>query len=214
MIALICFVLAVLTSPFKSKSRLEAENAVLRHQLIVLRRRVRGRAQPTNNDRWFLVQMYRWFPSILMVVTIVQPETLVRWHRAGFRSYWRWKSRPQGGRPQIATELRALIRRMSVENPLWGCAVQRRRFPVGANPIRQLLQPEAIGAVMEVTKWLKPSISVSRIGDSASVQAATRVNAEQSSKRTMRRSTRQPFRGRLIRLDEMSEAIRSDAAPG
>jgi hypothetical protein len=61
---------------------------------------------------------------------------------------------------------------------------------------------------MEVTKWLKPSISVSRIGDSASVQAATRVNAEQSSKRTMRRSTRQPYRGRLIRLDEMSEAIR------
>ena len=85
---------------------------------------------------------------------------------------------------------------------------------MGANPIRQPLQPEAIGAVMEVTKWLKPSISVSRIGDSASVQAATRVNAEQSSKRTMRRSTRQPYRGRLIRLDEMSEAIRSDAAPG
>ena len=57
-------------------------------------------------------------------------------------------------------------------------------------------------AVMEVTKWLKPSISVSRIGDSASVQAVTRVNAEQSSKRTMRRPTRQPFRGRLIRLGE------------
>ena len=88
--------------------------------------------------------------------------------------------------------------------------MQRRRFPVGASPTRQPLQPEAIGAVMEVTKWLKPSISVSRIGDSASVQAATRVNAEQSSKRTMRRSTRQPYRGRLIRLDEMSEAIRSD----
>jgi hypothetical protein len=120
MIALICFVLAVLASPFKSKSRLEAENAVLRHQLIVLRRRVRGRAQPTNNDRWFLVQMYRWFPSILKVVTIVQPETLVRWHRAGFRFYWRWKSRPQGGRPQIDTELRALIRQMSTENRLWG----------------------------------------------------------------------------------------------
>src|ERR1700738_4904172 len=70
MIALIWFVLAVLASPFKSKSRLEAENAVLRHQLIVLQRRVRGRAQATNNDRWFLVQMYRWFPSILMVATI------------------------------------------------------------------------------------------------------------------------------------------------
>src|SRR5712672_95019 len=85
------------------------------------------------------------------------------------------------------------------------CAVQRRRFPVGESPTRQSLQPEAIGAVMEVTKWLKPSISVSRIGESASVQAATRVNAEQASKRTMRRSTRQPFRGRLIRLDEMGE---------
>src|SRR5216117_3584541 len=89
--------------------------------------------------------------------------------------------------------------------PLLACAVQRRRFPVGASPTRQSLQPEAIGAVMEVTKWLKPSIGVSRIGDSASVQAATRVNAEQASKRTMRRSTRQPFRGRLIHLDEMSE---------
>jgi hypothetical protein len=75
MIAFISFVLAVLASPFKAKSRLEAENAVLRHQLIVLRPKVRGRAQPTNNDRWFLVQMYRWFPSILKVVTIIQPET-------------------------------------------------------------------------------------------------------------------------------------------
>src|ERR1700675_4038527 len=75
------------------------------------------------------------------------------------------------------------------QRPRWVCAVQRRRFPVGASPTRQSLQPEAIGAVMEVTKWLKPSISVSRIGDGASVQAATRVNAEQSSKRTMRRST-------------------------
>src|ERR1700746_3112417 len=86
MIGLLSFALAVLASPFKSKLRLEAENAVLRHQLIVLRRRVGGQAQPTNNDRWFLVQMYRWFPSILKVVTIVQPETLVRWHRAGFSS--------------------------------------------------------------------------------------------------------------------------------
>src|ERR1035437_10361513 len=85
---------------------------------------------------------------------------------------------------------------------LMACAVKRRRFPVGASPTRQPLQPEAIGAVTEVTKWLKPSISVSRIGDSASVQAATRVNAEQASKRTMRRPTRLPFRGRLIRLGE------------
>jgi hypothetical protein len=78
----------------------------------------------------------------------------------------------------------------------------RRRFPVGVSPTRQPLQPEATGAVMEVTKWLKPSVSVSRLGDSASVQAVTRVNAVQASKRTMRRPTRQPFRGRLIRLGE------------
>src|ERR1700724_594283 len=120
MIGVLCFALAVLASPFKSKLRLEAENAVLRHQLIVLRRRVRGRAQPTNNDRWFLVQMYRWFPSILKVVTIVQPDTLVRWHRAGFRRYWRWKSNSRGGRPQIEIELRALIRQRGTENALWG----------------------------------------------------------------------------------------------
>ena len=120
MIWLFCFALAVLASPVKSKSRLEAENAVLRHQLIVLRRKVRRRAQLTNNDRWFLAQMYRWFPSILTVVTIVQPETLVRWHRAGFRGFWRWKSNSRGGRPRIEIELCALIRQMSTENQLWG----------------------------------------------------------------------------------------------
>jgi transposase InsO family protein len=120
MIALVCFVLAMLASPFKSKSRLEAENVALRHQLIVLRRKVRGRLQLTNSDRWFFVQLYRWFPSILQVLTIIRPETLVRWHRAGFRRYWRWKSQRRGGRPQIDAELRGLIRQMSMENLLWG----------------------------------------------------------------------------------------------
>ena len=120
MVALICFVLAVLASPFKSKMRLEAENAVLRHQLVVLRRKLRGRVQLTNRDRWFFLQLYRWFPSILQVLTIIRPETLVRWHRAAFCRYWRWKSRSLGGRPQIEMGLRALIRQMSMENPLWG----------------------------------------------------------------------------------------------
>ena len=120
MIGLLCFVLAVLTSPFKSRLRLEAENAALRHQLMVLRRRLQGRIRLTNHDRWFLIQLYRWFPSILSVLTIVRPGTLVRWHRAGFRCYWRWKSRSSGGRPQIDTELRVLIRRISIDNPLWG----------------------------------------------------------------------------------------------
>src|ERR1700738_2735434 len=120
MIGLFCFVLAVLASPFKSKLRLEAENAVLRQQLIVLRRRLHGRVRLTNHDRWFFIQVHCWFPSILRVLTIIRPETLVRWYRAGSRCYWRWKSRRRGGRPQIETELRVLIRLMSMENPLWG----------------------------------------------------------------------------------------------
>ena len=120
MIALFCLCLALFVSPFKSKRRLEAENAALRHQLIVLRRKVRGRVRLTDGDRLFFIQLYRWFPTILNAITIVRPETLVRWHRAGFRRYWRWKSRSLGGRPQIDADLRALIRRMSVDNPLWG----------------------------------------------------------------------------------------------
>src|ERR1700730_2400918 len=104
MIELLCFILAVLASPFKSNTRLEAENATLRHQLVVLRRKVRGRAHLTNNDRWFFIQLYRWFPSILQVLTIIRPGTLLRGHGAGFRCYWRWKPRPQGGRPPIDTE--------------------------------------------------------------------------------------------------------------
>ena len=119
MIGLLCFVLAVLASPFKSKLRLEAENAVLGHQFL-LRRRLHGRVRLTNHERWFFIQLYGWFPSILQVLTIIRPETLVRWHRAGFRCYWRWKSRPLRGRPRIDTEVRVLIRRMSIENPLWG----------------------------------------------------------------------------------------------
>src|SRR5256886_3263737 len=120
MIALLCFLLTLFASLFKSKSRLEAENAVLRHQLIVLQRKMRGRVHLTNGDRLFLVQLYRWFPSILKAITIIRPETVVRWHRAGFRRYWRWKSRSAGGRPPIHAELRALIWRMSVDNRLWG----------------------------------------------------------------------------------------------
>jgi hypothetical protein len=127
MIGLLCFVMAVLASPFKSTVRLEAENAVLRHQLIVLRRRLHGRVRLTNHDRWFFIQLYRWFPSILQVLTIIRPETLVRWHRAGLRCCWRWKSRPSGGRPRIDAELRVLIRRMSMDKPSLGRATHPRR---------------------------------------------------------------------------------------
>src|SRR4051794_32412128 len=95
MIALLIFLLRLLTVPFKSTGRLEAENAALRQQLAVLHRQLRGRAQFTNGDRLFFIQLYRWFPSVLKV-TIVRPETLVRWHHGGFRRYWRWKSSSVG----------------------------------------------------------------------------------------------------------------------
>src|ERR1035437_5390703 len=131
MIGLLCFILAVLASPFKSKMRLEAENAVLRHQLIVLRRKLRGRVQFANSDRWFFVQLYRWFPSILQVLTIIRPETLIHWHRSGFRYYWRWKSRSLGGRPQIEAGLRALIRQMSMESQLHQPHLGRMALPNG-----------------------------------------------------------------------------------
>jgi hypothetical protein len=96
------------------------QRAALRHQLIVLQRKVRGRVLFTNSNRLFFLQLYRWFPSVLKAITIIRPETLVRWHRAGFCRYWSWKSRSLGGRPPIDADLRALIRRMSAENSLWG----------------------------------------------------------------------------------------------
>ncbi len=106
MVALIFLFLNLVASLFKSKSRLEAENVALRHQLTVLQRRVGGRVRFTNSDRLFFIQLYRWFPSALKAITIIRPETLVRWHRAGFRCYWRWKSRCLGGRPPIDADLR------------------------------------------------------------------------------------------------------------
>src|SRR4051795_9500137 len=120
MIGLLWPILAILISPCRSNARLEAENAVLRHQLLVLRRKCRGRVRLTNFHRWIFVQLYRLFPSVLQVLHVIRPETLVRWHRAGFCSYWRWKSRNRGGRPQIHRDLRALIMQMTLENPLWG----------------------------------------------------------------------------------------------
>ncbi len=120
MIALLIFLLRLLALPSGPQHQLEAENAALKQQLTILQRKQRGRAQFTKSDRLFFVQLYRWFPSILKTMTIIQPETLLRWHREGFRRYWRWKSRNRGGRPPISAELRALIRRMSLENRLWG----------------------------------------------------------------------------------------------
>src|SRR5215469_10805979 len=105
---------------FKSRARLEAENLVLRQQVNVLIRKLPKRLQLTNSDRLLLVWLYRLFPSILIAIRIVKPETVIRWHHRGFQAYWRWKSRPGAGRPPIHRKIRDLIRQMSMANPLWG----------------------------------------------------------------------------------------------
>src|SRR5712671_1049829 len=120
MIAFLILFVHVLVSPFKTQARLEAEIVLLRHQLSVLRQRVPSRPRLTAADRLLFVWLYRLFPSVLNAVTIVQPETVIRWHRTGFRLYWRWKSRTRGGRPKIPGEIRRLIREMSLANRLWG----------------------------------------------------------------------------------------------
>lgn len=106
---------------FKSEQRLQAENLVLRHQLNVLRRRHPGHLKTLRGpDRAVFVWLLRCCPAIASAITIVRPETVVRWHRMGFRTYWRWKSRNRGGRPKTDAEIRDLVRRMCEENPLWG----------------------------------------------------------------------------------------------
>lgn len=105
---------------FKSQRRLEAENLFLRHQLNIALRHGPHRFQLRGSDRALLMWMTRLMPSLLELSRVVRPETILRWHRAGFRAYWRWKSRGQVGRPRVDRDLRDLVRRMSKENPLWG----------------------------------------------------------------------------------------------
>jgi transposase InsO family protein len=105
---------------FRSRASLEAEMLVLRHQLNVLRRKSPKRVALSSIDRLLLVGLYRLAPGVLDALKIVRPETLLRWHRAGFRAYWRWRSRPRGGRPATPADIRHLIREISVANPLWG----------------------------------------------------------------------------------------------
>ncbi len=120
MFAFLIWLLIAIRSRFTRRTRLEAENLILRQQLAVLRRKSPARVRLWNIDRLVMVWLYRLYPSLLDSVVIVQPETVIRWHRRGFRAYWHRKSRRVGGRPRIDSEIRALIRRMSRENPLWG----------------------------------------------------------------------------------------------
>ena len=107
---------------FKSRTRLEAENLFLRHQLNIALRRAPPRLRLRGSDRVLLILMTMLWPRLLGVAQLVQPETILRWHRAGFKAFWRWKSRNRVGRPKIDHGLRDLIQRMNSENPLWGAS--------------------------------------------------------------------------------------------
>jgi hypothetical protein len=107
---------------FKPRRRLEAEKVFLRHQLSIALRHAPPRLRRRRCDGALLVWTTRLWPSLLGAAQVVQPETILRWHRAGFTAFWRWKSRERTGRPKIDQELRDLIARMSRENPKWGAS--------------------------------------------------------------------------------------------
>jgi hypothetical protein len=105
---------------FRLRLSLEAEIVVLRHQLNVLRRKSPKRPTFNNVDRLIFAGLYGIAPNVLSALAIVRPETVIRWHRAGLRSYWRWKSKSLGGRPKMSADIRQLIRDINLANPLWG----------------------------------------------------------------------------------------------
>src|SRR5436309_14960207 len=113
------FIWCALIGLFRSRAALEAEILVLRHQLNVLRRKFPKRLAFGNADRLVFEGLYRLAPGVLDALKILKPQTVIRWHRAGFRAYWRWKSRPRARRPKTPPDIRKLIRDISVANPLW-----------------------------------------------------------------------------------------------
>ena len=120
MLGLIKLIFCLVFDLFRSRATLEAEILVLRQQIIVLRRGRVGRLPFSASDRLVLGWVCGLFPNTRDALAIIRPETVMRWHRAGFRSYWRWKSRRRPGRPAVSDEIRQLIRDMSIANPLWG----------------------------------------------------------------------------------------------
>jgi hypothetical protein len=119
-VAILRLLMTFAANLFRSRRQLEVENLFLRHQLTIALRRAPRRLRLHGSDRAVLVWLTRLWPSLIGLARVVQPDTILRWHRSGFRAYWRWKSRGQPGRPRVSRELRELIRQMSKDNPLWG----------------------------------------------------------------------------------------------
>src|SRR4029077_1132589 len=120
MVDVLALLWSALTRLFRSRARLEAEILVLRQQIDVLRRKSPKRLAFGSFGRMVFVVLYRLVPRTVDTLAIVRPETVIRWHRAGFLSFWRWKSRRRGGKPRVPLEIRRPIRNMNLANPLWG----------------------------------------------------------------------------------------------
>jgi transposase InsO family protein len=110
----------VFTGLFRSRASREAEIAALRHQLNVLHRQSPKRPTFSALDRLIFVVLFRIAPRITSALKIVEPKTVIRWHHLGFRQFWRWKLCSRRGRPKVPSDIRQLIREMSLANPLWG----------------------------------------------------------------------------------------------
>jgi transposase InsO family protein len=119
MLHLLHALLATARSSLRSQRELALENLALRQQLAVLKRRTK-RPKLSTADRAFWVVLSRLWPDWQHALILVKPETVIGWHRKGFKLYWTWKSRNRSGRPRIDPEIRSLIRRMARENPTWG----------------------------------------------------------------------------------------------
>ena len=119
MVAILSAVVSIFAFRFRSRASLELKLIALQHQLAVLRRQRPGRPQLSSLDRLLWVWLYRIWPQVIDAMVLVKPATVVQRHCKGFRFHWRWRSR-RSGRPKIDTEIRALIRRMSKDNPLGG----------------------------------------------------------------------------------------------
>jgi transposase InsO family protein len=179
MFAIIHLLATFIADLFKSRRRLEVENLFLRHQLNVVLRRAPQRVRIRAGDRALMVWMTRMWPSLLGLTRVVQPATILRWHRCGFRAYWRWKSRARPGRPRVERELRDLIRRMSEENPLWRLFAfvvlghGRRQllwFAVTRNPTAEWLAQQ----IVQAFPWNTAPTYLVRDNDGAYGQAFTR----------------------------------------
>ena len=120
MTRLFSFIAALVRWLRRSSAEREAEIVYLRQQLVVLKRTAPARPRLKATDRLIFVCLYCLFPSLLNASIVFKPETLLRWHRTGFRLFWRWKSRQPPGRPALSADIRSLVRRISRENPLWG----------------------------------------------------------------------------------------------